>query len=92
MTRNEVENILNAQLDALAAIEHARWAHWQRYMHDQGILQADGSLLLPAELVEHWERQIGTEFASLTEAEKDSDREQVRSYLPLIVDALAGCK
>ena len=31
-----------------------------------------------------WERQIATTYAELSEKEKESDREQVRPYLPLI--------
>jgi hypothetical protein len=73
-----------ALIDALAAIEHERWAHWQRYLHSKGRIQDDGSLLLPAELVERWERQIDTKFENLSEDEKDSDREQVLKYLPLV--------
>ena len=59
-------------------------------MHDQAIKQADGSLVLPAHLVARWETQISTDFESLTDKEKDSDREQVYKYLPLIVNALSS--
>lgn len=76
--------------EQLAAIEHERWAHWQQYVHSKGERTADGSLLLPASLVERWERQIGTAYADLSEAEKASDREQVDRYWPLITDALAA--
>ena len=75
-------------VDELAAIEHERWAHWQRYVHDQCARQQDGSLVIPAELAARWEAQIGTLYVELTERERDSDREQVRRYLPVIVDAL----
>lgn len=70
--------------ETLAAIEHERWAHWQRYLHDQAVRQPDGSLVLPAALVARWQRQISTEYANLPEHEKEGDREQVRKYLPLI--------
>jgi hypothetical protein len=75
---------LDRILDDLAAIEHERWSHWQRYMHGKGIHQPDGSLLIPAHLVAQWNQQIATPYAALTEKEKESDREQVRKYLPLI--------
>ena len=75
-------------LDMLAAIEHERWAHWQRYVHDHCERQQDGSLVIPAELAARWEAQIETPYVELTEREKDSDREQVRRYLPVIIDAL----
>lgn len=76
----------DAFIDRLAAVEHARWAHWQQYMHDQCISTSDGSLVIPAELVSRWSTQIATPYEELTEPERASDREQVRLYLPLIVD------
>jgi hypothetical protein len=82
-----VEEIISDLLEPLAAIEHARWSHWQRYMHSKCIPQ-DGALLIPAELVQRWERQLNTPYAALTDKEKESDREQVRVYLPLIKKAL----
>lgn len=80
---------LDALTEALAAIEHERWAHWQAYVHSQGTREADGSLVLPAALVARWERQIVTPYASLSESEKNSDRKQVLRYLPLIAQRLA---
>jgi len=38
-------------IDRLASIEHERWAHWQRYVHDQCERLEDGSLVIPADLV-----------------------------------------
>lgn len=75
-------------VDELAAIEHERWAHWQRYVHDHCERQQDGSLVIPADLAARWEAQIQTRYVELTERERDSDREQVRRYLPVIIDAL----
>lgn len=71
-------------VEELAALEHQRWAHWQKYVHDKGQRQPDGSIVLPADLVAHWERQINTQYADLTAEEKDSDREQVKKYRPLL--------
>jgi len=69
--------------EQLAAIEHQRWADWQQYMHSLCTVTADG-LAIPAKLAERWERQIGTPYANLTEVEKDSDREQVDRYWPVV--------
>jgi hypothetical protein len=44
--------------------------------------------VIPADLVEQWQRQIETPYQSLSEAEKESDRDQVRKYLPTIIAAL----
>jgi len=71
-------------VEELAALEHQRWAHWQKYVHDNGRRQPDGSIVLAADLVVRWERQINTRYADLTAEEKESDREQVRRYLPLL--------
>jgi hypothetical protein len=84
VAKTEFEDSIAELLEELAAIEHQRWAHWQRYVHDNGERQADGSIVLPAALVERWERQINTSYDKLSEIEKDSDREQVRKYLPLL--------
>jgi hypothetical protein len=71
-------------VEELAALEHQRWAHWQKYVHDRGQRQPDGSIVLPSDLVAQWERQINTQYADLTNEEKDSDREQVKKYCPLL--------
>ncbi len=91
MKRSEAEAVLETLLEDLAAIEHERWAHWQRYLHATGDRRPDGSLVLPADLVQHWDAQIATPYAKLSESEKVSDRDQVRRYLPIIATALAAC-
>lgn len=75
-------------LETLAAIEHERWAHWQQYMHDHCEVTDDGSLVIPAALAQRWQTQIDTRYGDLSETEKNSDREQVRRYLPTIVAAV----
>jgi hypothetical protein len=84
MSTTPSEHDFATLLEQLAALEHQRWAHWQRYVHSQGSRQADGSLVLPAHLVQHWEHQIGTPYEDLPNTEKESDREQVRKYFPLL--------
>lgn len=76
--------INTALLETLASIEHERWSHWQRYMHDKGVRNPDGSLTLSPVLVAHWERLIATPYNQLTEQERESDREQVRRYIGVI--------
>ena len=90
MPKTPAADILNNLLEELAAIEHERWAHWQRYLHDLAVRQPDGSLLLPAELVTKWERQIATPYDALSDEEQESDREQVQRYLPLLQRAFDG--
>lgn len=90
MERERIEQALDGLLEKLAAIEHERWSHWQRYMHGKGNLQTDGSLIIPAELVKQWERLVATPYLALTEKEKESDRDQVRRYLQTITDGLGS--
>lgn len=73
-------------VEKFAAIEHKRWAGWQNYLHSRGIMDTNGEgyLCLPMGLVEHWERQIKTPYEELSEFEKQSDRDQVMRYLPII--------
>jgi hypothetical protein len=52
-------------------------------------MRGDGSIVLPADLVARWERQIATRYDELSEEEKQSDREQVMKYLPLIFPTFA---
>jgi hypothetical protein len=87
---DSLHEVLYGLVDALASVEHRRWAHWQEYMHGKAVRQPDGALLFPAEIVARWERQARTNYADLTEPEKESDREQVRKYLPLIAAAVAA--
>jgi hypothetical protein len=92
MTRDasEIEKVLNGVLEQLASIEHERWSHWQSYMHSQCLRLPDGSLLVPAELAARWESQYKTRYEDLGDKEKNSDREQVMRYLPLVVATLAA--
>ncbi|MBX7482784.1 hypothetical protein [Qipengyuania qiaonensis] len=74
-------------VEELASLEHERWAHWQKYLHEQCELMSDGSLRIPSHLVKKWELQIATPYEALSEKEKESDRDQVRRYLPLILNS-----
>jgi hypothetical protein len=88
MQKQIPQGILDKLMETLADVEHERWSHWQRYMHSKCERQPDRSLVIPSELVAQWERQIAASYAELSESEKQSDRDQVRRYLPVILEAL----
>jgi predicted aminopeptidase len=90
--QNRLRGVLESEelMQRLAEAEHERWAHWQQYVHDQCDLREDGALVIPSELVERWNAQIATPYAELSIEEKKSDQEQVRRYLPIIIDALTA--
>ena len=91
MDNESLSKALNNLLETLASVEHERWSHWQRYLHSKCVpIGNDGSLLIPGTLVKRWDKQSRTSYSKLPENQKESDREQVRKYLPLIVQALRG--
>jgi hypothetical protein len=67
MKYQEIDDLLNGLIEQSAAVEHERWSHWQRYLHGQSVRQPDGSLLIPAELVARWEKQIHSKYAELSD-------------------------
>lgn len=84
--RAEVAELdLDALRQRLAAIEHQRWADWQRWVHEQCKRQPNGDLVIPAALVERWERQIATPYDQLSEAEQRSDMGEVDRYWPRLL-------
>ena len=92
-----MKDIIKEFIEKGADLEHSRWAKWQKYMHskmDDGYNKAFEKIgwILPTEFFERWERQIKTKYKDLTEKEKDSDREQVEVYIPLLHKALATQK
>lgn len=74
--------------EKLAEQEHRRWQEWQKYCHSKMITYPDGRIDFPQEYHSRWERQIYTPYDKLSEKEKDSDREQVDRYWPLIEEIL----
>lgn len=89
MRGEEIKQRLEGILECLAAIEHERWSYWQKYMHSKCTQGNDGSLIIPANLARRWTHQSVTSYADLSDEEKESDREQVRKYLPVIERAFS---
>jgi hypothetical protein len=87
---HKIAKTLDDLVERLAALEHERWSHWQQYLHSKCVPQPDGSLLIPADLVSRWQTQMAKKYNELSEDEKESDREQVRKYLPLISSAISS--
>ena len=79
-------------IEEAAAMEHERWAKWQAYLHSKCVEHEDGKgewVCFPSDSFKRWERQINTPYEALSEKEKESDRAEVRQYLPLIRTLLA---
>lgn len=71
----------NTNLELVADIQHEIWSHWMRYQFSQCTKDGSGQMIIPAALVERWQRQMETSYEQLSEQEKDSDREQAQKIL-----------
>ena len=71
-------------LEKLAYVQHAIWSHWMQYMFTQGTFNEDGSWTMPAEKVNHWQRQMSTNYDSLTKKEQASDLDQAEKVIEVI--------
>jgi len=90
------KEIIKEFIEKGANLEHERWARWQKHMFGKGIVIKypsipnfdEGDMIIPAELTNRWFRQIDTPYSELSEPEKESDRKETRSYIPLLEEAL----
>ena len=70
--------------ERLACAVHDSWSHWMRHIFSKASRNADGSWTIPADSADRWQRQMETDYAELTESEKDSDRRQADKLLDVI--------
>ncbi|NLH46836.1 MAG: hypothetical protein GX451_12045 [Acholeplasmataceae bacterium] len=70
--------------EQLAALEHEQWVGWMNYLFEKSIESGDGSVTIPAEMVDRWKRQINTPYADLSDSEKESDREIADKVLRIL--------
>jgi len=79
----KIKEIIDEFIEKGADLEHDRWAGWQAYLFSKSKWTKNG-YLIPKELCERWQRQIDTPYEKLSEQEKESDRKEVRKYIPLL--------
>ncbi len=81
-----MDNIkVDQMIEILAALEHNGWSIWQRHVHSSGVINENGFLVLPPDLIEKWEKQITTSYRDLSEEDKEKDRAEVRRVLQIIM-------
>ena len=71
-------------IELLADFEYDRWSRWQKYLFSKCIVNSDGTLTMPKELVDRWTRQMNTNYKNLPEEEKNSDRREARRIIECI--------
>lgn len=70
--------------EALSDLQHTIWSSWMLWLFHVSEKNEDGTVLIPADKVKRWMRQIDTVYPDLTEQEKDSDREQADKVIALL--------
>lgn len=74
---------INIEEEIIADRVHDVWSRWMKYQFSKCIVNKDGSMTIPKELVDRWQKQIDTEYNDLPESEKLSDRVIADEYLEL---------
>jgi hypothetical protein len=72
------------QREQLAALQHQIWSDWVRHMFKVSTANPDGTVTIPSQYVQQWQREINTDYGMLSEDEKDGDREQVDKITRLL--------
>lgn len=70
--------------ELLASYAHNAWSGWMQYMFSRSTVNQDGSITIPAPLVERWTRQMTTSYEKLPEDEKLSDRAEADIMLEIM--------
>ena len=78
--------LIDQTIEQSAHQQHEIWARWMRYQFAVSEKRADGTVVIPDDKVDRWERQMGTVYADLSEEEKESDRMIVRDHQLIHVD------
>ena len=76
---------MNPSIEDLAAIQHEIWTHWMKYLFEVSESNSDGSVNIPMDKVKRWKQQMLKEYKDLSPREKESDLEQARKVMNLIL-------
>ena len=79
-----LEPTTDKRYEALASYAHKAWAGWMRYLFSLSHKTESGALIIPAHLVDRWQRQMETEYDALPEEEKASDRVEAGTILNVV--------
>lgn len=74
----------DALREALAAVQHDIWAHWMEYLFLVSDRQPDGSVVIPADKVRRWKRQLATDYEDLSPNEQASDGNEADKILAVL--------
>lgn len=73
--------------EELAKAVHNIWSHWMRHMFSQGEVNSfNGQWEMPSGSLRRWTRQMKTEYADLSESEKNSGRKIVDEFFNKLLE------
>lgn len=75
-------------LEELADVQHDIWSHWMKYLFKVSRRNEDGSVTIDAAYVARWKRQMATDYADLSNHEKNSDRDQAHKVMLVLGELL----
>lgn len=78
--------------EELSDLAHEQWTAWMTYLFSISEANSDGSVTIPPQAVERWQRQIKTPYEDLSELEKNSDRKEADKVISMVVGGLTLMK
>lgn len=63
---------------------HNQWTAWMIYLYSKSKMNNDGSMTISKESIDHWSKQMRTNYNDLTEKEKESDRIEARKFIEIL--------
>ena len=86
--RRQRRPIVNELTRNLAAYAHKAWSGWMKYMFSKSIFEedGDGAVIIPADLVERWKRQMNTAYDDLPADEQISDVAEAHKMIAIFDD------
>ncbi len=70
--------------ERLARYAHSAWKGWMKYMFSKSNLHPDGSVTIPAEYVQRWQRQMHTAYSDLPAEEQKSDQAEADRIMEIV--------
>ena len=71
-------------IEDMADQEHDSWARWMEHLFNKSEKNPDGTVTIPKDKVDRWERQMKTDYEDLSDKEKESDRKEVRKFIKIV--------
>lgn len=74
-------------IEDMADQEHDSWSRWMEHLFKKSKKNPDGTVTIPKDKVQRWERQMKTDYEDLSNKEKESDRKEVRKFIKIVKKA-----